>query len=63
MQLHRPGVHVQKEAQSLEHELLDLAADSRRVAATIDDPFICSRLLQIADELTELAALGRHPAG
>ena len=54
---------MQKEAQSLEHELLDLAADSRRVAATIDDPFICSRLLQIADELTELAALGRHPAG
>ena len=54
---------VQRDAQPLDDELLDLAAASRRVAATIDDPIISSRLLQIADELTELAAHGGQRIG
>ena len=54
---------MQREAQTLADELLDLAAASRRVAATIDDPVIVSRLMQIADELTELAAFASPRAG
>ena len=59
----RSGVHVQREAQPLEDELLDLAAASRRVARGIDDPVICSRLMEIAEELTEMAGHGTSPAG
>ena len=61
--LPRSGVNVQQEARPLEDELLDLAAASRRVAVGVDDPVICSRLMQIADELTELAGHGIRGAG
>lgn len=54
---------MQSEAQPLEHDLLDLAAATRRVAITVDEPAISARLMQIADELTEMAGQGGRGAG
>jgi hypothetical protein len=54
---------VQREAQPLADELLDLAAMTRHVAGTVNEPTIRCRLRQIADELTALATQGIRRSG